>query len=137
MPRPRAGLPYSIAVAMANNMNPAISISLEFLLLAAVGLLCWVTAAEAAPITMPRQGLLKTGQKLQETSTSFQCEFCKVVSSVLELYLEEDDSEEEIEKILSELCILLKIEDANVCNSAVMEFKVCVLALIMSGSLSY
>lgn len=66
----------------------------------------------------------KTGQKLQESS-SLSCELCKVVSSVLELYLEEDDSEEEIETILSELCVLLKIEDAHVCNSAVKEFKVC------------
>ena len=55
---------------------------------------------------------------------SFNCELCKVVSSVLELYLEEGSTEEEIEEVIGQICILLEIQDENVCNSAMREFKV-------------
>lgn len=55
---------------------------------------------------------------------SFNCELCKVVSSLLELYLERDSSEEAIEELIGEICFLLKIEDKRVCDAAMVEFKV-------------
>jgi hypothetical protein len=58
------------------------------------------------------------------TTVSLNCELCKVVSTVLELYLEEGENEEEIEKVIGEICTLLKIEDERVCNAAMVEFKV-------------
>jgi len=84
-----------------------------------------VPTAHAAPI-YPRDGLGEVPLNSRETAaaSSFSCELCKVVSGALELFLEEESSEEEIEKVIAEVCILLKIEDARVCKAAIVEFKV-------------
>ena len=57
-------------------------------------------------------------------TSTISCDLCKVVSSVLELYLEKDSSEEKIEEAVGEICFLLKIEDKRVCDAAMLEFKV-------------
>ena len=59
-----------------------------------------------------------------QSEVGFGCDFCRVVSTVLELYLEGGAQEEEIAKLIGVFCVLLEIEDQNVCDLVVEEFKV-------------
>lgn len=67
---------------------------------------------------------MSSNRRTTRVMDEFSCEVCKVVSSVLELYLERGDQEEDIVKLMAKLCILFGIETDNVCNLAVEEFKV-------------
>lgn len=70
--------------------------------------------ADAAPfIAVPRRG-----------NDSLSCEVCKTVSSALELYLQEEHSEDEITEVLAGLCVLFKISDKHLCDAFVKEYKV-------------
>ena len=52
------------------------------------------------------------------------CETCRVAASVLQFLFRANATEEEMEKALIKFCIDQKIEDDNVCNLVVREFKV-------------
>ena len=54
----------------------------------------------------------------------FECELCKIVSSALELYMEKNSTEEYLAEFLTKFCIVTRIEDKNVCDLVVQEFKV-------------
>jgi hypothetical protein len=76
----------------------------------------------AAPIFT--WGRLKSFANTGSTTAVSHCELCKVVSTALEVILDDKDSEEEIAKVAGQICTLFKIEDKNICDSATMEFKV-------------
>ena len=65
----------------------------------------------------------KVGRK-DAVMFDLDCEVCKIVSSMLELSLEKNSTEEDIVELAAKLCILLQIEDKNVCDLIVQEFKV-------------
>ena len=67
-----------------------------------------------------------------QSEVGFGCDFCRVVSTVLELYLEGGAQEEEIAKLIGVFCVLLEIEDQNVCDLVVEEFKVQWTCIILS-----
>lgn len=101
-------------------MSPA----LQVLVLA----FCWSSQyALAAPLpSRSHQDPSHEAPKSSSASSvavSFSCELCKVVSSALEVYLEQEGNEEEVEKVLGEICTLLRIEDKYVCDSMVAVFK--------------
>ena len=52
------------------------------------------------------------------------CGACKVIVDTIQLLARQNASEDEIAKAVTELCILLKIEDELVCFQGVQEFKV-------------
>ena len=57
-------------------------------------------------------------------SSSFECDVCDVVVGIIqELFLGER-TEEEVESIITAICIDLKLYDHNVCSLAILEFKV-------------
>ena len=56
--------------------------------------------------------------------SSISCDVCRTVSSALELYLEEERSEEEITQVLAGLCVLFRINDKHLCDAFVKEYKV-------------
>ena len=66
---------------------------------------------------------------------SLECEACKVFSSLLEIFLEQNRPEEDVAKLIKVICIVEKIEDENVCNSIVEEFKQEVLTVAYTISL--
>ena len=56
--------------------------------------------------------------------SSLDCDTCKVIAAVLQDLLLTNPSEADIEKFVTNVCLLLKIEDKNVCTGIVLEFKV-------------
>ena len=72
---------------------------------------------------------------LTDVGISLECETCKLFSGVLADFLEKDGPEEDVAKLVKVFCILLKIEDENVCNSVVEEFKQWVLTVAYSITL--
>ena len=66
---------------------------------------------------------------------SLECEACKVFSNLLEIFLEQNSPEEDVAKLIKVICIVEKIEDENVCNSIVEEFKQEVLTVAYTISL--
>ena len=52
------------------------------------------------------------------------CESCKIIVGVLQQLMMRNATEDEITHIIARICIDLKIEDQNVCNLIVVEFKV-------------
>ena len=66
---------------------------------------------------------------------SLECTVCKLASSILEAILEQDRSEDEVGDLVKAVCIILEIEDKNVCDGIVEEFKKEVLTVAYSISL--
>lgn len=66
---------------------------------------------------------------------SLECTACKVISGILEDLLELDTPEEDVAKLIREICIAEKIEDENVCSLVVEEFKEEVLTVVYTISL--
>ena len=96
------------------------------------GMLC-LSGAYAAPLhSYESRGASTAGLKEKLVSSSEQlglgqdesCEMCRVVSTVLDLYLEGKAREEDVAKLVAQICIILQIEDQNVCDLVVEEFKV-------------
>ena len=56
--------------------------------------------------------------------TGLECESCKILMGVLQGLMLQNASEDEIVNVVTKVCIELKIEDENVCNLVVLEFKV-------------
>ena len=67
--------------------------------------------------------------------TSTVCEACKIFSNLLEAFLIEDKPEEDVANLVKAFCVWKKIEDKNVCDSVVEEFKEEVLTVAYSISL--
>ncbi len=80
----------------------------------------------AESLNQPENEASVAGTHLGE---SLECAACKVVSNILEIILEQDTPEEDIAKLIRAICIVGKIEDENVCNLVVEEFKQEVLTV--------
>ena len=82
-------------------------------------LLCSVViATNAAPTST------KTNRKSSGVTSGLTCGACKVVVNLLQELFAKETSEDEIAKIITRVCIDLKIEDENVCTLVVPTFKV-------------
>lgn len=55
---------------------------------------------------------------------NLKCESCKIIVGVLQQLLTGNATEDEICNIIARICVDLKVEDQNVCNQIVVEFKV-------------
>ena len=115
-----------------------------------VSCLVYFQLSSSAPVTLTKAGeeSLKfskffeakkaNGQDLSlltDVGTSLECETCKLFSGVLADFLEKGGPEEDVAKLAKVFCILLKIEDKNVCDSVVEEFKREVLTVAYSITL--
>lgn len=58
------------------------------------------------------------------TSSTVDCDVCKVGVSLIQTLLKLGESQDEIAKAITDLCEFLKIEDARVCKGIIPEFKV-------------
>ena len=89
-------------------------------------LLCSVVIATNAAPTPTKTN--RTEQlnvlKSRELTSGLTCGACKVVVSLLQELFAKETSEDEIAKIITRVCIDLKIEDENVCTLVVPTFKV-------------
>ena len=88
----------------------------------AVFLLLFSSLATCAP-TLQRTGY-SSQLLLYGRPADLECEACKIIVAALQDLLEKNSSEEEIVKVITTICIDLKIEDENVCTLVVPEFKV-------------
>ena len=99
-----------------------------------MGLLLFFLACTAAPllsasVPLPdhspnklRWEILDNG--FRHLSSSLGCDACKFGVNILQNLFSKNATEEVIVRNLIKLCIDLKIEDDNVCNLVVREFKV-------------
>lgn len=75
-----------------------------------------------------------TARRLQQTlrndggpsapSSGLTCDACKIVVGVLDVLFMENRTEDDIVEAATYICIVLNIEDRNVCTLVVKEFKV-------------
>lgn len=77
--------------------------------------------------------LRETTLKSRGLTSGFTCGACKVVVNLLQELFAKDASEDEIAKIITRVCIDLKIEDENVCTLVVPTFKVGELEMATDG----
>lgn len=68
-------------------------------------------------------------EQLNSVMLDFNCTFCKEISSILETFLMEDGPKEDVARFVAGLCIYMKMEDENVCNLVVEEFKEEILTI--------
>ncbi len=55
-----------------------------------------------------------------------ECDICEGVVAVAQDLFESNKTEDEVAEFITNVCIVLKIEDRNVCSLVIPEFKVCV-----------
>lgn len=116
----------------------------EKMLVVTLLLACSFSASVAAPILAQKHEILQGQQRAFEPvsnaggtnnpasswisrfseDSTLSCEACKLVSDALEIYLKGKRTEEDIAKLVAQICIVLQIEDENVCDLVMEEFKV-------------
>lgn len=69
-------------------------------------------------------------------ASSILCDLCKLVVPEIKSIFESNASEDEVAKLLTDVCIDFKIEDRNVCSSIVPEFRIEVLTAFADVTLS-
>lgn len=90
-------------------------------------LVSWVACAPVPPDSYPSNYVVNAlSAKLANLldPADLDCESCKIIVGVLQQLMMRNATEDEITHIIARICIDLKIEDQNVCNMIVVEFKV-------------
>lgn len=68
-------------------------------------------------------------KKLGNVGKGLTCSLCKILTGLLQSYLELGTTEESVVNALTTVCIDLKIEDVTVCHGVIREFKEEVLTV--------
>ena len=69
------------------------------------------------------QSLISIEQQLGNVGKGISCSLCKILAGFLHYYINLETTDDEIVKILTKVCIDLKIEDKRVCVAVIREFK--------------
>ena len=101
------------------------------------------TAAAAWPLKSDLDATKRlvdlTARQLQQTlrdddlsapSSGLTCDACKIVVRVMDVLFMENRTQDDIVEAITYLCIVLKIEDRNVCTLVVKEFQVLYIQLL-------
>ena len=73
--------------------------------------------------TSNTKSLVNILRKAESIGQGLTCTVCKVGTAILQSFLEQGSTEGEIVKLLTKICINLKIEDTRVCTAVILEFK--------------
>ncbi|XP_065062750.1 sphingomyelin phosphodiesterase-like [Rhopilema esculentum] len=73
--------------------------------------------------TANTESLVNILKKTESIGQGLTCTICKIGTGILQSFLEQGSTEGEIVKLLTKICINLKIEDTRVCTAVILEFK--------------
>lgn len=83
-----------------------------------------VPLTKPGPVTTNPQRWSMIANGVQRLSATLECTACKLAVKTLQQLFSQNATEDAIVKAVVELCVVLKVEDENVCSLVVPEFKV-------------